>query len=294
MSRNGTQKQWTILSLISWSESYLKEKGIESPRLTAELLLAGVLACDRVYLYTHFDQPLTKDELEEYKAVFLRRLKREPIQYIFNESEFYGRSFFIDQRVLIPRPETEHLIDTIIDFKKIAAQSTLTILDIGTGSGILAVTLLLEDPGASVYALDTSKKALEVAAINASRYGVREDICLIQVDILNNELPFKPGFIDIIVSNPPYISAHEWQHLPAEIRMYEPPEALTDRSDGYTFYRRIASLAGMLLKGGGAVFVEIGQGQAMEVENIFRMNGSVSIQSRKDYAGIIRVVGGVW
>jgi release factor glutamine methyltransferase len=178
MTRDNTEKQWTILSLITWSENYLKEKGIESPRLTSELLLAGTLSCDRVYLYTHFDQPLTKEELERYKSFFLRKVNREPIQYIFNRCEFYGRSYYVDNRVLIPRPETEHMIDAVIVQVKESPESHHTILDVGTGSGIIAITLALESSEISVSAIDNSEDALEVAAINADRYGMREGFTL--------------------------------------------------------------------------------------------------------------------
>jgi release factor glutamine methyltransferase len=294
MTRDSTEKQWTILSLITWSENYLKEKGIESPRLTSELLLAGTLSCDRVYLYTHFDQPLTKEELERYKSGFLRRVNREPIQYILNRSEFYGRSFYVDTRVLIPRPETEHLIEAVIGQLKESPKRHHMVLDIGTGSGIIAITLTLEYSEISVTAIDNSKDALEVAAINANRYGIRERIRFIGIDVMDENLSLEPKSYDILVSNPPYIAAADWRQLPDEIRFFEPAKALTDRGDGYTYYRRIASLANSLLRENGAVIVEVGFGQSEEVETIFRNRGAKSIQKQKDYAGIVRVLGGKW
>ncbi len=295
MTRTEEDIQWTILSLIRWSERHLNEHGIDSPRLSAELILAEALRRDRVYLYTHFDQPLLRNELDTYKKMFRRRLSHEPLQYILGRTDFFGRTFSVDPRVLIPRPETELLAEWLLDeVRKKSGQPEVTVADLGTGSGILAVTLSLADERIRCIAIDKSPDALDVARENAQRYGVDDRIRFEESDMLAENLPLPSNGIDFIVSNPPYIPANEWSALPEHIRTYEPKEALTDDGDGFAFYRSFTSIASGVLKPGGGMLVEVGAGQSDTVMRMFENTGARTVQTRNDYAGITRLVGGFW
>jgi release factor glutamine methyltransferase len=295
MESTAAEKRWTILSLIQWSETYLAERGIESPRLNAELLLARVLGMQRLDLYTRFDKPLIDDELARYKSLFLRRLKREPLQYILGYVDFYGRRFQVKPGVLIPRPETEHIIEATIDLLKEREIPSQRIIDIGTGSGCIAITLTAEIPTATVTAVDISDDAVYLAGVNAENYSVHDRINIRKLNILD---PFvaipDAGTYDVIVSNPPYISYSEWEKLPDEIKVHEPKVALTDGGDGLAYIRRLSELAPDVLKKGGWLICEIGYDQFDSVEKIFTSAGLHEIRYWKDLNGIRRIIGGIW
>ena len=281
-------KTWSILSLIDWSSEHLSSKGFESPRLTAELMLAQVLGFGRIELYTHFDQVLTAEQLAAYKALLTRRLAHEPVQYIVGETAFMGLRFFVDSRVLIPRPETEILVEQVIAHCKNTASGAMRILDIGTGSGNISVSLAKHCPGCEVLTLDISADALSVAGRNIQLHGVGDRVTMAQCDFLRDDP--SPGQFDIIVSNPPYISSTEFGLLPLEIREYEPVISATDHADGLTFYRRIAGQATRLLQSNGWVFLEVAYDQALAVQEILSRSGLHNIGTVKDYSGIERVV----
>ena len=279
----------TVLEIINLSNDYLKNKGIDSPRINAELLLAKVLNCKRLDLYLSFDRPLVESELTLYRAFIKRRSKNEPLQYIVGSVEFYGLEFVVNSSVLIPRQETEILVESIITANN--DRGNLKILDIGTGSGIIAICLAKYLNQAQVFALDSSADSLKVAKENAIVNGVEENINFIRQDINIDGINFVND-IDIVVSNPPYISNEEYSKLQPELRMYEPRIALTDDSDGFSFFKTISQKASKLLKNHGKIYFEVSQGQYQQVEEILKLENFININIYKDYLNIERVVYG--
>jgi release factor glutamine methyltransferase len=283
-------KSWTVLSLINWSTDYFSEKGIDSPRLTTELLLSKVLCCQRIDLYTNHDKPLTPVELSKYKSFFKRRLAHEPLQYIIGECEFMGLRFFVDKRVLIPRPETEILVEQVINLMKSKSGTSWNVLEIGTGSGNIAVSLAHFINACLIDAVDVSEDALDVARLNVQSNHVEDRVKLIQADIfdLKDFLPIQQ--YDIIVSNPPYISRSEFERLEPEIKDFEPHVASTDNADGLTFFKAIAKLGKEVLQPGGWIFVEMAYNQSDTVSKIYEVAGYINVQVIKDYNKIGRVL----
>jgi len=295
MPNTGTKKSWTILSLIQWSETYLAEKGVESPRLNAEQMLAAALGCKRIELYTRFDKPLVQEELDRYKKLFLRRLNREPLQYILGSAEFYGRRFSVRPGVLIPRPETEHLVESAMEVLREQVIKSPRILDIGTGSGCVAVILAAEIEDASIVAVDNSEDALAVARENAAVYSMNGRIDFKNVNILDPDTTLPDGGrFHVAVANPPYIPKKEWEELPDEIKVHEPKDALTDDSDGLKYLKRLAELAPDILEKNGWLLCEVGYDQAENVQMFFQSSGAREVRCWKDLSGINRIVGGIW
>ncbi|HEX9652355.1 MAG TPA: peptide chain release factor N(5)-glutamine methyltransferase [bacterium] len=286
-------KIWKVLELLNWGCQYLSEKGFENARLNTERLLGHSLNLNRVDLYLNFERPLTADELERFKGLLKRRLRREPLQYILGETEFFSLRFQVNSEVLIPRPETEVLVETILKFcgERFASERALAILDIGTGSGCIAVALAKHLPNARITAIDVSDAALTVASENARRNEVAGLIEFRKLDFFSiNLLSELADEFNAIVSNPPYISDAEFSNLPQEVRDFEPRAALKDGVDGLNFYRQIAAIVPMILGHGGLVAVEVGLGQAQPVEKIFSTLGFAHIQAIADLNGIDRVV----
>jgi len=279
----------TILEVINLSAGYLEKKGIEDPKRNAELLLCKTLNCKKLNLYLNFDRPLSEDELADYRELIRRRGEREPLQYITGKVEFYGLEFKVNKDVLIPRPETEILVEKII---KENAERNCSILDVGTGSGNIAVSLAVNLPAAEITAVDKSSCALKVASENASGNNCSERIKFILADIFSDNTVFS-GKFDIIVSNPPYIAEKEFPQLQPELRIYEPKAALSDYSDGLSFYRRIIEIANTMLNDYGTIYFEMGQGQSSDIKNILLQNGYSNIEIIKDYQNIERVISGV-
>ena len=277
-------ERWTVLKLLQWTADYFRDKGIESPRLDAELLLSATLEMDRVALYVNFERPLIADELARYREKVRRRADREPIQYILGETEFWSLPLSVNPFVLIPRADTEVLVEEAL--KRIDGCSN--VLDVGTGSGAIAVALAHDKPELRVTALDCSAEALEVARGNARRNGVLEHVDCLAGDL--NSLP--PGPFDMIVSNPPYIPSRNWEQLMPEVRDHEPRLALDGGDDGLEAYRRIAVQALKILSPGGWLLVEVGIGQAAVVSALFKAAGLTDVAQRDDYARIPRVVMG--
>lgn len=279
----------TILEGIKLSTEFFEKKGIESPRVNAELLLAHVLKCKRLELYLSFDKPMKQNEIDEYRECLKRRAGFEPLQYIIGEVEFYGYPFKVEAPVLIPRPETEILIETVISsFQK---DSSLTFLDIGTGTGNIAITIAKHFPNASVTSVDVNEKALELAGKNAELNGAG-NVNFLKGSILE-EVTGITGPFDVIVSNPPYISKEEFEGLQPEITKFESPLALTDGGDGLSFYRVISEKSSSLLKAGGYLFFEMGQGQFEDITEIMEKNKFSELKVVKDYLHIERVICGV-
>lgn len=278
----------TVLEAVKLSTDYLQKKGIESPRLNAELLLAHLLNCKRLDLYLLFDRPLKENEIILYRELLKKRGSFVPLQYIIGNVEFYGLEFSVDSSVLIPRPETELLVDTIIEENK---NTNLKILDIGTGSGIIAIALAksLEQP--ELFAIDISEAALANAKKNAIKNDVTDRIKFLQLDVRSDLTLIKESF-DIIVSNPPYISKDEFPKLQTELRVFEPAIALTDYADGLSFFKIISEKAIRLLKNNGQLYFEIGKDQSDSVKKILQENGFANVQIKKDYQEIDRVISG--
>lgn len=280
----------TVLESINLSTQYLSEKGIESPRINAELLLADILNCKRLDLYLAFDKPLGEQEKQKYREFIKRRAAFEPYQYITGKEEFYGLKFKVNQKVLIPRPETEILVENILNL--VDKKSELRILDIACGSGNIAIALAVNLPSANLTCTDNSQEALEVAKENAERNSVSARIKFVKHDILKEGLDDLVDF-DVIVSNPPYVSKVDYLTLQREIRDYEPKLALIDDGDGYTFYRAIAVKASRKIRIGGYLFFEIAQGQSERVIQIMKKNNFKEISVINDYQKIDRIVLGV-
>jgi release factor glutamine methyltransferase len=288
------QSTWIVRSLLHWSAEELSSKAFENARLNAELLLSHVLQCKRIDLYLNFAKPLTADQLAEFKSFFKRRLTHEPLQYILGETEFMGLRFTVDRRVLIPRPDTEVLVEQVIDHVRKSSSSTVNILDIGTGSGNIAVSLAYHLEHAAIDAIDSSGEALELAKENAKQNAMEQRITFNHVDLLKEQLPFPHQNFDVIVSNPPYISSEEFVHLQPEVKDYEPLAATTDSADGLTFYKKIADVGKLFLRNGGAVIVEMAYNQSPHVSKIFSNYGYSHIEISKDYSGIERVLKARW
>jgi len=235
-------------------------------------------------MYLHYDKPLTKAELSALKAMIARRAKREPLQYILGETEFYGLPFAIDSSALIPRPETEFLVEAAVEYISKAGRP-LSVLDIGTGSGCIALTIAKKSPESRVVAMDISEQALALAVKNQTALGV-ENCEFVKRDIFR-EITVKKPF-DVIVSNPPYISTEGMAELEPELLEHEPHIALTDGGDGLRFYRRFAEIFPTILAPDGVFFVEIGYGQVHEILELFTGMYECSVQN--DLAGIPRLL----
>jgi len=272
--------------MLQWGASYLTEKGFEESRLTVELLLARTLKLKRIQLYTNFDRPLGEEELSSFKSSFQKRLQHEPLQYIVGSTEFMGMEFAVDKRVLIPRPETEVLVEKAVHFlQEHFSDQPVRLLDIGTGSGCIAISMAKIVSTATVTAIDVSSDAVAVAEANALKNGVGQQVKFSVRDILHageNDFPEK---FHLIVSNPPYISASEFAGLPPEIREHEPPLATTDGGDGLSFYRHIAHAGRGWLDSEGALIVEFAYNQSVLVKQIFVDGGWHEVQVMKDYDG---------
>ena len=280
----------TVLDAINLSAEYLKKKNIESPRINAEHLLSHVLKRKRLELYLSFDKPLNEDETNLYRELIRRRGTTEPLQYILGSVEFYGLEFHVTRDVLIPRPETEILVEKIIEsFDK---NSHLKILDIGTGSGNIAISLAKNFNNAEVTGIDVSGEALKIAKENSRLNNVNGNVKFEILDVLNQNITPEVKY-DVIVSNPPYVSVKEYPELRPELNVYEPRIALTDENDGLNFYRVISEKSKNILKKDGQIFFEIGQGQSEEIKNILERNKFSDIKIFKDYSDIERVITGV-
>ncbi len=286
-------RAWTIKGLLKVSCDYLKKKQIDSPRLTAEVLLAHQLGFDRVNLYLNLDQPLTEKEVSGYRALIRRRLQCEPLQYITGIQEFWSLNFVVDPRVLIPRPETELLVEHSLRLLKPAAESDNQepkILDLGTGCGIVAVSLAKEVPNARIWATDKSQGALELARLNAQRHGVSDRIQFIEGDLweplMNLGIPF-----DIILSNPPYVASEAYEDLPPEVHDYEPRSALDGGDGGMYYIERILAKAPDYMEPKAWIIVEMAPDQTDKalglVEQIEGYGEKIRI---RDYSRLYRIV----
>ncbi|MBE0598629.1 MAG: peptide chain release factor N(5)-glutamine methyltransferase [Desulfuromonadales bacterium] len=277
-------ESWTVLKVLQWTEGYFREREIAEPRLDAQVLLADQLGLDRVGLYVNFERPLSPQELAEFRQRVGRRVRHEPVQYILGRSEFWSLTLRVTPAVLIPRADTEVLVEEALA----RAPAAANLLDVGTGSGAIAIALAHELPAATVLAVDLSLEALAVAATNAQLNQVADRIVFQRGDL--TELPAGP--FDLIVSNPPYIPVGEIAALMPEVRDFEPHLALDGGADGLASVRHLARQAPSRLRPGGWLLVEIGVGQAEAAKELFLHAALAEVFARDDYAGIPRVVGG--
>lgn len=277
------EKTWTPLSVLEWTTRRFEEAGAASARLDAQVLLAHVLKCDRVHLYTHFDKPLAADELAAFRELIKRRLAGEPIAYVVGEKEFWSLPLAVDSRVLVPRPDTEVLVQVALDLAR--RSEPIYIADIGTGSGAIAIALARELPNAQVIASDVSGGALEVAAANAMRHGVDERIKLVMGDLMNG-LPPTAQF-HLLVANLPYIPAGDIATLSPDVR-HEPRAALDGGPDGLDLVRRLIGDAPSRIIAGGHIVLEHAPDQAQTVAGMLADEFD-DVITRKDLAGRARV-----
>lgn len=274
-----TPDVWTIRRVLDWTRGHFDKQKIDEPRLTSEILLGHVLSMPRVKLYMDLDRPLAKEELATYRALITRRLAYEPTQYLVGKKEFYGRPFHVDARVLIPRSETELLVEAVLhDVKKDAATR---VLDLCTGSGCIAVTIAAERPQASVWATDLKADALEVARGNAETLGVGGRVTFFEGDLFA-AVPVGPLF-DVIVSNPPYVKAGDIPGLQKEV-LKEPRTALDGGPDGLVLIRKLAEAAKTRLKPGGLLALEIGDEQGPALLELLTKLEYREVRVEKDLA----------
>jgi release factor glutamine methyltransferase len=284
------EELWTILKLIQWTTQYFGRKGIAQPRTDAEVLLAHVLKTERIQLYLRYDQPLQPRELAEYRDLVRRRGAHEPLQYITGRQEFYSLELEVTPAVLIPRPETEILVETALALLKEQGLSSPWVLDLGTGSGAIAVALGHENRQLRILAIDVSVAALAVARRNAKRHSLTDRIHLVAMDLCQ-AMSTNLAIFDLIVSNPPYIPTNDIPGLAPEISSFEPGTALDGGSHGLAVIRRIMDQAHRVLRPSGSLLLEIGQGQAQLLRDQTAAHPAYqSMEFIDDFSGIPRVL----
>jgi release factor glutamine methyltransferase len=272
----------TVQEIITATAGYFEKHGVESPRLNAELLLAHVLGKKRLDLYLEFDRPLGERELDPLRALMKRRAAGEPLQHLLGSIEFHGRTFLCDARALVPRHETEHLVELLLGLPGKPAR----VLDVGVGGGVIALTLAAEWPEAAVDAIDISADALALAAENAERHGITGRVRFFKGDLFSALAPPIAQY-DLMVANLPYIPAGDIPGLSREVRR-DPPGALDGGPDGIAIIREFLTQAPPHLLPGGMVALEIGAGQAEKLMEHLQLQGYKNIRATADYAGINR------
>lgn len=274
---------WIVRSVLAWAKGYLEGKGVESPRLDAEVLLAHALGTERIHLYLDMDRPLSGEELSAYRVLLKRRSLREPVAYILGFREFFSHSFLVSPDVLIPRPETELLVEEAVEISPPGSE----VFELGVGSGAVIVSILLSRPDLVGHGNDTSMPALAIARENARRHGMSERLSL----FAGAGLAALSGRYSTIVANPPYIALSEENTLQEEVLRFEPRAALFAGNDGLDVIREILCAVQDNLVPGGRLVMETGSGQGPEVERIIRNNRNVRlVRWVKDLAGFDRAV----
>ena len=285
VSTNGVKRTWRIIDILKWGEDYFKTKGFESPKQEIEWLLCDLLELKRIDLYVKFEDKINDVNLNKLKSWINRRVKREPLQYITGETEFYGLKFKTTPQALIPRPETERLVE--IALHNIGEDSDSKLLEIGTGSGCISIAISNEKPSLNILSLDISKGALELAEINADLNNCK-NIKFLEMDFLND---MPKGKFDILLSNPPYIPVKEIEGIMPEVKNYEPRIALTDNEDGLVFYHRIAKKVKTLIKPKGIILLEVGLGgHPQKVFSLFKEAGFNQLELIKDFNNNERIL----
>jgi len=277
-------ESWTIGSVLEWATKDLERRTTTTPRLDAESMLSMVLNCDRIKLIIDSKRPLEANELAAYKKLHIRRRQGEPIAYLREQREFFSRPFFVDRRVLVPRPETELLVEAGLRRTEHLALSA-RVLDLCTGSGCVAITIKKERPTNCVLAGDISTEALQVANINCERLGAI--VGLYQSDMY---AAFSGKQFDLITANPPYVSDADMAELPTDVRAFEPTIALASGADGLAATRRIIDSAGTHLVPGGIVALEVVAGASRQVASMLERAGFGAVEIDKDYGGHERII----
>ena len=280
-------KTWTVLDLVEWTENYFRESGIiATPRLDAEVLLGFVLQKSRLQLYLSFEMPVFPDHLSVFRQLVQRRKEHTPVSYLTNHREFMSIDFYVDSRVLIPRPETEILVEYVLD--RTSTHGPISLVDIGTGSGAIAVSLAFNRPEWYIVATDISIDALAVAKTNATRHQTQIEFR--SGDMLSTLESVDDKF-DWIVSNPPYISSQDYKILPPDVRNFEPKLALASPPDGLQLIRILIESAPNYLKPNGRLAIEIGKGQRLDVEDfVHRSKKYQKIDFIPDLSGVARIL----
>jgi release factor glutamine methyltransferase len=296
---SGSEPQLDVRAALKKGISQLRAANVPSFTLAAELLLLHALGRNRTWIYSHSDEEIPALACQQYFSLIARRAAGEPTQHLTGKQEFWGLEFEVTPDVLIPRPETEHLIEVALDrlaLRELRAgrKQTLTgeglqIADIGTGSGCVAVTLAKELPGAAVYAIDISSAALAVAQRNAARHSLSDQICFLESNLLEG-ISRSPRSFDLIVSNPPYIGRSEAATLMREVRDHEPEIALFGGEEGYELYAHLIAQAAAHLKPGGLLALELGHNSLPAVQPLLDAPSWTSVAVTNDLAGIPRVI----
>ena len=276
---------WTIMKILEWTKQYFQDKGVENPRLDAEVLLCDVLKCQRINLYVHFDQPLEDEELKKYREYVQKRANHEPLAYILGHKAFMKNELKVSPDTLVPRPETELLVEELIKLNKDKGQ--VKILDLGCGSGAIVVSLLQELPEAVGVGVDIAPGAIHITDLNANTLKVDKRLKTICSDLFK-EIPKDEKF-NVIVSNPPYIVTSVIPTLAKDVQK-EPLSALDGGQDGLDFYRKIMEKIDKYLEDGGLIAFEIGMDQGKAVEDLCKEKGFAVTAVLKDYAGLDRMV----
>ncbi len=280
---------WTIQKLLTWITEYLTQKDVDAPRLSAELLLSHVLGLKRIELYTQFSKPVPQEQLDQLRALVKRAGQQEPVAYLVGRAEFYSIEFEVTSDCLIPRPETELLVQRAIEFLRQRGGPQL-VCDLCTGCGIIAVAIARNVADAKVIATDISAPALAVATKNVEKHKLQERIELRQGDLFEPLIPPLDQF-DLIACNPPYVSAAEYEKLDKNVKDYEPRIALYAGEGGLDVYRRIAEKVGPFLKPDGVLLLEIGYTQGPAVRELLEQTGVFArIEVEKDFEKHDRLV----
>lgn len=298
MNTTGEQKKgsagqdlWTTRGLLSWMVESFEAKGIDSPRIVAEMLLAHVLECERMRLYMEADRPATPKERQQLRDLVARALRQEPVQYLLQEALFFGMPLLVTSSTLIPRPSTETIVEHVVqDFRADPGPASPLIADIGTGSGCIAVSLATQLSDARIIATDICESALAIATKNVVRHGV-EDRVEFRTGSLLEPIASMGDSFDAICSNPPYVPDHEWDAIAANVKDYEPEAALRGGADGLDLIRPLIRGAGALLKPGGRLYLEIATCNRDEVIKLAQLAGSYEdIEVLRDHEGLDRVL----
>ncbi len=282
------EQTWTVGRLLNWTSDYFKGKGLDDPLLSAQLLLGKVLTCSKVDLYLRFEQEVLTPQREQFRELVKRAADGEPIAYLIGHKEFFSLDFVVGPGVLIPRPETELLVQWVIRHLRSHPLPAVDILDVGTGSGCIAIALAKFLPGTKhIVAADRSPAAIQIAQTNAERHKFFENLTFKTGDLF--DAVEEKNHFDFIVSNPPYITEEDYANLPKHIKAYEPAEALLGGADGLAVIRRIILEAGEYLKSGGYLVLEIGYNQRELVEKLLETQGYQEITFELDAADIPRI-----
>ncbi|MCD6404699.1 MAG: peptide chain release factor N(5)-glutamine methyltransferase [Planctomycetes bacterium] len=287
------EEVWTTVKILKWTTEYFRKHHVAEPRLDAELLLSAVLGVERISLYTHFDRQLADDELARFRALVEERAAGRPAKYITGRTEFYSRALAVDERVLIPRPETEIVVERALAILTAGPDTRFPLVaDICTGNGAIAVALATNFTGATYIATDSSPGAVEVARDNAVENGVREKIEFLIGDLFDPLVTMGlEGKVDLVVSNPPYVSEAEWTKLPREIRKYEPRAALVAGADGTEIQKRLLDDARTFLCPGGTLLLEMDSSQREALEETVAGFEEYALPTfHQDYARHCRVL----